>query len=137
MLSAQLHRPSCNANSCNFQMKQILSAPGYMSCTTSMSGSMFQRAPSICVPVGQADSRRKISVPPAQSKVKAKAPYSQYDALASEGVTIAWGDPSDAASLPDGPFDVVYDNNGKKLDVCKAAIDKYKVRTACCGIASA
>ena len=62
-----------------------------------------------------------------QSKAKAKDPYSQYDKLASEGVTISWGNPADEASLPDGPFDIVYDNNGKALDVCKPAIDKYKV----------
>ncbi len=62
-----------------------------------------------------------------QAKATARAPYSQYDALASEGVSISWGDPADASALPDGPFDVVYDNNGKKLDVCKVAIDKYKV----------
>jgi hypothetical protein len=62
-----------------------------------------------------------------QSKAKAKDPYSQYDKLASEGVSISWGNPADASSLPDGPFDIVYDNNGKALDVCKAAIDKYKV----------
>lgn len=61
-----------------------------------------------------------------ESKAKTKAPYSEYDTLASEGVSIAWGNPEDASNLPDGPFDVVYDNNGKKLDVCKAAIDKYK-----------
>lgn len=39
----------------------------------------------------------------------------------------SWGDPADVSNLPDGPFDIVYDNNAKKLDVCKAAIDKYKV----------
>jgi nucleoside-diphosphate-sugar epimerase len=61
-----------------------------------------------------------------ESKAKAKDPYSQYDKLASEGVTISWGNPADDASLPDGPFDIVYDNNGKALDVCKPAIDKYK-----------
>ena len=34
-----------------------------------------------------------------QAKQKAKAPYSQYDSLASEGVSITWGDPADAANL--------------------------------------
>lgn len=62
-----------------------------------------------------------------QAKITQKAPYSQYEKLAEEGVSIQWGDPADAAVLPDGPFDVVYDNNGKALDVCRAAIDKYKV----------
>lgn len=61
-----------------------------------------------------------------EGKLKAKDPYSQYDSLAAEGVTIQFGDPADAGSLPDGPFDIVYDNNGKKLEVCQPAIDKYK-----------
>ena len=37
--------------------------------------------------------------------------------------------PCACCAQPDGPFDIVYDNNGKKLDVCRAAIDKYKVRS--------
>ena len=67
-----------------------------------------------------------------QETTTKKAPYSEYGALSGEGVQIQWGDPADPSALPDGPFDVVYDNNGKKLDVCKAAIDKYKVPPRLC-----
>ncbi len=67
-----------------------------------------------------------------QEATTKKAPYSEYGALSGEGVKIQWGDPADPSALPDGPFDVVYDNNGKKLDVCRTAIDKYKV-PACPG----
>lgn len=58
-----------------------------------------------------------------------KVPFSEYASIEGEGVNIQWGDPTDAGALPDGPFDVVYDNNGKSLDVCQPAIDKYKVCT--------
>ena len=63
-----------------------------------------------------------------QEKTTKKAPYNQYGALEAEGVSITWGDPTDPAILPEGPFDVVYDNNGKTLDVCRAAIDAFKAR---------
>lgn len=65
-----------------------------------------------------------------EAKVTQKAPFSQYGKLAEEGVSVKWGDPADASVLPDGPFEVVYDNNGKALDVCRAAIDKYKDNVA-------
>ena len=45
-----------------------------------------------------------------------------------EGVTIAWGNPSEPATFPAGKFDIVYDNNGKDMDACKPLIDTYKVR---------
>lgn len=56
-----------------------------------------------------------------------KAPYSEYGSLESSGAQVTWGDPSDPSTYPEGSFDVVYDNNGKKLDVCKPLIDTYKV----------
>ena len=34
----------------------------------------------------------------------------------------------DYSTYPEGPFDVVYDNNGKDLDSCKPLIDAAKVR---------
>jgi len=61
-----------------------------------------------------------------KAKSESKAPYSQYGDLESQGVSITWGDPIDPAALPEGPFHVVYDNNGKTLDVCKPAIDAFK-----------
>ncbi len=67
---------------------------------------------------------------PEQEKVTKKGPYTQYGALEAEGVNITWGDPADAAALPEGPFDVVYDNNGKTLDVCQPAIDAFKARVS-------
>ena len=67
----------------------------------------------------------------AQEKTTKKGPYTQYGALESEGVSITWGDPADTSALPEGPFDVVYDNNGKTLDVCQPAIDTYKARCWC------
>ena len=48
--------------------------------------------------------------------------------LCREGVTIAWGNPSDPATFPAGKFDIVYDNNGKDMEACKPLIDTYKVR---------
>ena len=65
-----------------------------------------------------------------QAKLTKKAPYSQYGALAGEGVTVAWGDPADTAALPSDSFDVVYDNNGKDMAACQPAIDHFKVWTA-------
>lgn len=67
-----------------------------------------------------------------QEKTTKKAPYNQYSALESEGVSITWGNPADASALPEGPFDVVYENNGKTLDVCQPAIDAFKARDAAC-----
>ncbi|GMH42227.1 hypothetical protein BSKO_10146 [Bryopsis sp. KO-2023] len=59
-----------------------------------------------------------------------KAPYSEYAGLKSGGVQVVWGDPADPSTYPQGNFDVVYDNNGKKLDVCKPLIDTYKGKVA-------
>ena len=39
-----------------------------------------------------------------------------------------WGDPADCSAIPQGDFDVVYDNNGKTLEACKPLIDNFKVR---------
>ena len=58
------------------------------------------------------------------SKLEAKAPFSQYASL--PGVEVVWGSPSDPASFPSGPFDIVYDNNGKDMDACKPLIDHFK-----------
>jgi hypothetical protein len=43
---------------------------------------------------------------------------------------VVWGSPADPAAYPAGPFDVVYDNNGKKLEDCQPLIDHFKVRGA-------
>ena len=66
----------------------------------------------------------------AQAKAKKKAPYNQYDDLEQQGVKIQWGSPSDSSAIPDGSFDIVYDNNGKDMDACKPLIDAFKVSTA-------
>lgn len=57
------------------------------------------------------------------SKLQSKAPFSQY---ASLGANIVWGSPTDPSAFPSGPFDIVYDNNGKDLDACKPLIDNFK-----------
>ena len=69
-------------------------------------------------------------MPLLQAKLTKKAPYSQYGALAGEGVTVAWGDPADTTALPSDSFDVVYDNNGKDMAACQPAIDHFKVCAA-------
>jgi hypothetical protein len=61
-----------------------------------------------------------------QEKVSKKEPFSLYPSLEERGVQIVWGDPQDASSAPSGDFEVVYDNNGKKLETCQPLIDKYK-----------
>ena len=48
------------------------------------------------------------------------------------GLTVAWGSPTDYSQYPEGPFDVVYDNNGKDLDTCKPLIDAAKVCVCVC-----
>ena len=53
-----------------------------------------------------------------------------------------WGDPADSSAIPQGDFDVVYDNNGKTLEACQPLIDNFKVRPVipprtCTGGASA
>lgn len=63
-----------------------------------------------------------------QAKVSKKAPFSQYGSLESQGVAVRWGDPADSSTIPQGDFDVVYDNNGKTLEACKPLIDNFKVR---------
>lgn len=40
-----------------------------------------------------------------------------------------WGDPTNPAHYPEGPFDIVYDNNGKDLETCQPLIDHFKVGT--------
>jgi len=66
--------------------------------------------------------------PTIQEKVSKKEPYSLYPSLEKKGVRIVWGDPQAASSAPSDEFDVVYDNNGKKLEACQPLIDKYKAR---------
>jgi hypothetical protein len=46
------------------------------------------------------------------------------------GLKVKWGNPTDYSTFPEGPFDVVYDNNGKDMDSCKPAIDASKVSIA-------
>jgi hypothetical protein len=41
---------------------------------------------------------------------------------------VHWGNPVDYSTYPEGPFDVVYDNNGKDLDSCQPLIDAANVR---------
>lgn len=67
---------------------------------------------------------------PSQSKLRAKAPFSQYAALEARGAKVVFGDPAaPAAALPAGAsFDVVLDNNGKDMDACQPLIDLFKVR---------
>jgi nucleoside-diphosphate-sugar epimerase len=57
-----------------------------------------------------------------ESKLSGKAPFNQYP---SSGATVVWGKPEDPSTYPAGDFDVVYDNNGKDMDACKALIDTY------------
>lgn len=68
---------------------------------------------------------------PSQSKLRAKAPFSQYAALEARGAKVVFGDPAaPAAALPAGAsFDVVLDNNGKDMDACQPLIDLFKVRS--------
>jgi hypothetical protein len=60
-----------------------------------------------------------------QSKLTAKAPFKEYSNV--RGLKVHWGSPVDYSTYPEGPFDVVYDNNGKDLDSCKPLIDAAKV----------
>lgn len=59
-----------------------------------------------------------------QEKLSKKAPFNQYPSVT--GATTVWGKPTDPSTYPSGPFDVVYDNNGKDLDNCKPLIDHFK-----------
>lgn len=60
-----------------------------------------------------------------QAKVGSKNPFKQYSTLEAKGAKVMWADPTDPATFPAESFDVVYDNNGKTIDECKALIDKY------------
>ena len=64
----------------------------------------------------------------AQAKLSKKGPYAQYSQLESEGVKVVFGNPEDKAALPSEKFDVIYDNNAKKLEVNQVLIDLAKVR---------
>ena len=70
---------------------------------------------------------RSLSPPHPQAKQRTKAPFSVYAALEADGVKVAWGSPADPAAIPAGPFDVVYDNNGKDVEACQPLIDAFKV----------
>ncbi|KAI8477102.1 MAG: NAD(P)-binding protein [Monoraphidium minutum] len=59
-----------------------------------------------------------------EAKLSAKAPFNQYGSL--PGLKVQWGSPTDYSTFPEGPFDIVYDNNGKDLDSCKPLIDASK-----------
>lgn len=61
-----------------------------------------------------------------QSKLSAKAPFSQYASLS--GAQVVWANPADPSTYPQGEFDIVYDNNGKDMDNCKPLIDTFKGR---------
>lgn len=69
-----------------------------------------------------------------QAKLSSKAPFSQYSSV--RGLKVHWGSPTDYNTYPEGPFDVVYDNNGKDMDSCKMLIDAAKVlllqHVGCC-----
>jgi hypothetical protein len=45
------------------------------------------------------------------------------------GLKVHYGSATDYSTYPEGPFDVVYDNNGKDMDSCKMLIDAAKVRS--------
>eukprot|EP01023_Acetabularia_acetabulum_P008724 TRINITY_DN13804_c0_g1_i1.p2 TRINITY_DN13804_c0_g1~~TRINITY_DN13804_c0_g1_i1.p2 ORF type:complete len:352 (-),score=83.63 TRINITY_DN13804_c0_g1_i1:424-1479(-) len=60
------------------------------------------------------------------AKIGSKEPYSQYPALESKGVTVKFADPTDISNVPEGPFQVVYDNNGKDMENCQPLIDHFK-----------
>ncbi|KAF8070909.1 CSP41A [Scenedesmus sp. PABB004] len=58
------------------------------------------------------------------AKLSAKAPFSEYGGV--RGLKVHWGSPTDYTTYPEGPFDVVYDNNGKDMESCKPLIDAAK-----------
>jgi hypothetical protein len=64
-----------------------------------------------------------------QNKLQQKAPFNQYSSV--RGLKVHWGNPVDYSTYPEGPFDVVYDNNGKDLDTCQPLIDAANVRMQC------
>jgi len=61
-----------------------------------------------------------------QAKIANKAPFDQYSSV--RGLKVHYGSANDYSTYPEGPFDVVYDNNGKDMDSCKMLIDAAKVR---------
>lgn len=65
-----------------------------------------------------------------QSKIASKAPFDQYPSV--RGLKVHYGSVTDYSSYPEGPFDVVYDNNGKDMDSCKMLIDAAKVGSGLC-----
>lgn len=65
-----------------------------------------------------------------QGKVGSKDPFKQYGSV--RGLKVHYGSATDYSTYPEGPFDVVYDNNGKDMDSCKMLIDAAKVSS--CGV---
>lgn len=61
-----------------------------------------------------------------QGKIGSKDPVKQYGSV--RGLKVHYGSATDYSTYPEGPFDVVYDNNGKDMDSCKMLIDAAKVR---------
>jgi len=59
-----------------------------------------------------------------QAKIANKAPFDQYSSV--RGLKVHFGSANDYSTYPEGPFDVVYDNNGKDMDSCKMLIDAAK-----------
>eukprot|EP00775_Hariotina_reticulata_P006212 gene6211-6448_t len=59
-----------------------------------------------------------------QAKLSGKAPFKEYGA--TRGLKVHWGSPTEYSTYPEGPFDVVYDNNGKDMASCKMLIDAAK-----------
>lgn len=64
-----------------------------------------------------------------QGKIGSKDPVKQYGSV--RGLKVHYGSATDYSTYPEGPFDVVYDNNGKDMDSCKMLIDAAKVS---CGL---
>lgn len=60
-----------------------------------------------------------------QGKAGSKDPFKQYGSV--RGLKVHYGSATDYSTYPEGPFDVVYDNNGKDMDSCKMLIDAAKV----------
>lgn len=59
-----------------------------------------------------------------EGKVGSKDPFKQYGSV--RGLKVHYGSATDYSTYPEGPFDVVYDNNGKDMDSCKMLIDAAK-----------
>lgn len=67
-----------------------------------------------------------------QGKIGSKDPVKQYGSV--RGLKVHYGSATDYSTYPEGPFDVVYDNNGKDMDSCKMLIDAAKV-SSCASLA--